>query len=80
VSLRSPLAIEPDYAAMLAALRRDDQRAFASGELQGVRLPSLFDDGVFDPPQLHGTGNQRSFRSKQAPAQQTEFTAFQFQR
>lgn len=80
-SLRHPLATEPDYAAMLAALRREEQRAFANGEIQGARLPaSLFDDGVFDTQRYQGLGNQRSFRGKQAPAQQAEFTAFQFQR
>ena len=80
VSLKDNLAAEPDYAAMLAALRREEQRAFANGEIQSSRLPSLFDDGVFDARQFAPANNQRTFRGKQAPAQQAEFTAFQFQR
>lgn len=80
VSLKDNLAAEPDYAAMLAALRREEQRAFANGEIQSSRLPSLFDDGVFEARQFAPANNQRTFRGKQAPAQQAEFTAFQFQR
>jgi hypothetical protein len=80
VSLKDHLSAEPDYAAMLAALRREEQRAFANGEIQSTRLPSLFDDGVFDARQFAPSHNQRTFRGKQAPAQQAEFTAFQFQR
>ena len=80
VSLKDHLAAEPDYAAMLAALRREEQRAFANGEIQSSRLPSLFDDGVFDARQFAPANSQRTFRGKQAPAQQAEFTAFQFQR
>lgn len=79
-SLKDNLSAEPDYAAMLAALRREEQRAFANGEIQSSRLPSLFDDGVFDARQFAPANNQRTFRGKQAPAQQAEFTAFQFQR
>jgi hypothetical protein len=80
VSLRNSLNGEPDYAAMLATLRRDEQRAFANGEIQAGRLPSLFDDGVFDAHQLSPAKGQRIFRGKQTPEQQAEFTAFQFQR
>jgi len=80
VSLKDNLSAEPDYAAMLAALRREEQRAFANGEIQSGRRPSLFDDGVFDARQFAPAHNQRTFRGKQAPAQQAEFTAFQFQR
>lgn len=80
ISLKDNLSAEPDYAAMLAALRREEQRAFASGEIQTGRLPSLFDDGVFDARQFAPANSQRTFRGKQAPAQQAEFTAFQFQR
>jgi hypothetical protein len=79
-NLKDNLSAEPDYAAMLAALRREEQRAFANGEIQPSRLPSLFDDGVFDARQFAPANNQRTFRGKQAPAQQAEFTAFQFQR
>jgi hypothetical protein len=80
VSLKDNLSAEPDYSAMLAALRREEQRAFANGEIQPSRLPSLFDDGVFDARQFAPANNQRTFRGKQAPTQQAEFTAFQFQR
>lgn len=80
VSLQDHVSAEPDYAAMLAALRREEQRAFANGEIQSSRLPSLFDDGVFDARQFAPASNQRTFRGKQTPAQQAEFTAFQFQR
>ncbi len=78
--LRNKLASEPDYAAMLAALRQDDQRAFANGQIQSGRPVSLFDDGVFAQPVVLPVNSQRSFRGRQAPDQQAEFTAFQFQR
>ncbi len=78
-SLRSNLNVEPDYAAMLAALRHEEQRAFATGEIPPGRLPSLFDDGVFDSHQFApANNNPRTFRGKQLPAQQAEFTAFEF--
>jgi hypothetical protein len=70
-------AAEPNYSALLAALRQEEQRAFTASTLQSERLPSLFDDGVFD---ARPANNQRVFRGKQAPTQQAEFTAFQFQR
>ncbi len=80
-SLRNgSLAGTEDYAALLAALRREEQRALANGQLEPGRLPSLFDDGVFESPQVPSANNQRIFRVRQAPAQQAEFTAFQFQR
>ncbi|SDS57274.1 hypothetical protein [Opitutus sp. GAS368] len=77
-SLRSNLNVEPDYAAMLAALRREEQRSFANGEIQNSRLPSLFDDGVFEARPFSPANNPRTFRSKQVPAQPAEFTAFEF--
>jgi hypothetical protein len=80
VSLRNNLASEQDYAAMVAALRQQEQRAFASNQAQPARTTSLFEDGVFDSQPGFATSSQRTFRSKQAPAQQAEFTAFQFQR
>jgi hypothetical protein len=79
VSLRNN-AGEPDYAAWLAALRQDEQRAFPNGQAQYGRVPSLFDDGVFDSRQVLPANSQRVFRGRQTPAQQAEFTAFQFQR
>ena len=77
-SLRNNLSVEPDYAAMLAALRREEQRAFATGEIPANQLPSLFDDGVFEPSKFSPANNPRTFRGKQAPVQQAEFTAFEF--
>lgn len=76
ISLRN-VAAEPDYAALLTALRQEEQR---NGEVRSGRQPSLFEDGVFEVPQGFPAGNQRTFRSRQTPAQQAEFTAFQFQR
>ena len=76
---RSP-APETDYAALLATMRQEDQRAVASGQIQSSRVPSLFDDGIFDAQQILPANSQRVFRGKQTPVQQTEFTAWQFQR
>ena len=76
--LRNTLNVEPDYAAMLAALRHEGQRSFANGEVPVARVPSLFDDGVFEVRQLSPANNPRTFRGKQAPAQPAEFTAFEF--
>jgi len=71
---------EQDYADMLDVLRREEQRALASGQLQPGRPPSLFDDGVFESQPVSPANNQRVFRGRQTPAQPAEFTAFQFQR
>lgn len=72
------LVAEQDYAAMLAAMRKEDQRAFASGQIQPSRTTSLFEDGVFDSQNSDST---RIFRAKQSKSsQQAEFAAFQFQR
>jgi len=72
------LVAEQDYAAMLAAMRKEDQRAFASGQIQPSRTASLFEDGVFDS---QNSDSARIFRAKQSKsAQQAEFAAFQFQR
>lgn len=68
---------EPDYTALLAAWRQEQQR---NGRTGSDRAPSLFDDGVFDPQQALPSSGQRTFRSQQTPAQQAEFTAYQFQR
>lgn len=80
ISLRNNIDGEPEYQSVLAALRRDEQRAYAGSEIPAGRLPSLFDDGVFEANQFAPMSKQRVFRSKQGPAQQAEFTAFQFQR
>ncbi len=72
------LVAEQDYAAMLAAMRKEDQRAFASGQIQPSRTASLFEDGVFDS---QNSDSARIFRAKQSKSsQQAEFAAFQFQR
>ena len=71
------LVAQQDYAAMLAAMRQEDRRAFASGQVQSSRTSSLFEDGIFD---AQPTGSSRVFRKKETTAQQAEFAAFQFQR
>lgn len=73
----SSLVAQQDYAAMLAAMRREEQRAFASGAIQSSRPVSLFEDGVFDSP---STGSTRIFRNKPSSSTPAEFAAFQFQR
>ncbi len=77
-SLRNNLNVEPDYAAMLATLRREEQRSFANGDTQTGRVPSLFDDGVFEARAFSPANNPRTFRGKQTPTQPAEFTAFEF--
>jgi len=79
-SLRTNLSADQDYAAMVAALRQEEQRAFASSQGQAGRVPSLFEDGVFDAQQGGTVNTLRTFRSKPAAGAQAEFTAFQFQR
>lgn len=71
------LVASQDYTAMLSAMRKEDQRAFASGQIQSSRTTSLFEDGVFDSQPL---GSSRIFRNKPTTSQQAEFAAFQFQR
>ena len=63
---------------LLRALRQEEQRALAAGQLQPGRLPSLFDDGVFDARPGLPVNNQRVFRGRQTP--ETQFTSFEFQR
>ncbi len=77
ISLRRDPALESDYSVLLTALRQEEPRSFNSPEIQSNRLPSLFDDGVFEVRPANGP---RTFRSKQTTAPQAEFTAFQFQR
>lgn len=72
---------EPNYAELVRALRQEDQRAFAAGQIQAAPLPSLFDDGVFEArPVLLPANSPRVFRGKQAPDSKAAFTAFEFQR
>jgi hypothetical protein len=68
---------ETDYPALIAILRQEEQR---NNPAQAGRRPSLFEDGAFESQQFFPVINQRTFRSRQTPAQQAEFTAFQFQR
>ncbi|HVT71573.1 MAG TPA: hypothetical protein VHD61_00430 [Lacunisphaera sp.] len=68
---------DQDFAVLLAALRQEQQR---NGRVAADRVPSLFDDGMFEAPPVLLPSGQRVFRSQQTPAQQAEFTGFQFQR
>lgn len=81
VSLRNQAATEQEYVALLTMLRQEEQRTFATGPIQSNRTPaSLFDDRVFETQQFLPVHNPRIYRSRQSPAPQAEFTAFQFQR
>ncbi|MBI2812766.1 MAG: hypothetical protein HYX71_00595 [Opitutae bacterium] len=80
LSLERGPAVEREFSALLAALREEEQNVFTNPEIQATRLPSLFDDGVFEERPLLPLNGQRTFRSKHTPAQKAEFTAFQFQR
>ena len=80
ISLRHDPAADAAYSALLATLREDEQHSLGGTENRANRLPSLFDDGVFEVRPVLPANGQRTFRSKQTPAQQAEFTAFQFQR
>jgi anti-sigma factor RsiW len=75
-------ATNHNYSAMLTVLReQDEERSFSNARLQAGRLQPLFDDSLFDPVRANSAQEQRVFRSHQAtPAQQAEFSAFQFQR
>ena len=69
---------QPDYAAVLASMRQDEQRAYMLG--QTVRGTSLFDDGVFDGRQVLPLNARRATQPKRTDSRNAEFTAFQFQR
>ncbi|MSU45973.1 MAG: hypothetical protein EXS42_02305 [Lacunisphaera sp.] len=77
-SLRNQVALDPSYPDLLMALHQEEKRVFINSQIQTGRMPSLFEDGVFDSRQFLPADSQRVFRGKQAP--QAEFTAFQFQR
>lgn len=80
-SLRNSVTSTPDYVAMLAVLReQDEERAIANGHLQTNRVQSLFDDGLFNPNRVAPVQDPRLFRIQQTQAQQAETTVFQFQR
>lgn len=73
VSLRNAT---PDYSAMLAALREQDEAAASSERWQSTRAKSLFEDNMFEAkPSQVTEPEQRTLRRQTA-----EFTAFQFQR
>lgn len=86
VSLRhSVVTVTPDYAAMLAALReQDEERDFHNERTRLGRMQPLFNDSMFEPARVLSAQDQRVFRSQPSvtpvSAQQTEFSAFQFQR
>lgn len=85
MTLRNAVNTAPDYTAMLAALReQDEERAFSNERVYVSAAPSLFGDGVFETKQTLTSQDQRVFRSRQnsssSPAPQAEFSAFQFQR
>jgi len=83
LSLRNTTAVAPDYTAMLAHMReQDEERAFSSERIYVGGTQSLFGDQVFDAQGLLPAQNQRIYRSRPATGAQgqTEFTAFQFQR
>lgn len=81
-AMRHGLFVELDYAAMVAALREEEERLMSlprAGSQQ--RMASLFDDGVFDPRQGLNAREQNSLRARQQQQRPAvEFTAFQFQR
>ena len=79
--LRSNTEAEPNYPAMLVALRQEELRALANGQAPASRVPSLFEDSVFDTQQFSLPANQRTFRGRQSPAEaQAQAVSFQFQR
>ena len=80
VSLRSN-SPAPDYSAMLAALReQDEERAMASQRGQAMRSQSLFDDNLFEAKRQQAESESRPAQNRANSSQQAEFTAFQFQR
>jgi len=78
ISLRTTSS-SPDYSAMLAALReQDEERSHASERWQAMRAQSLFDDNLFDAK--HQVETEARPVQSRTSSQQAEFTAFQFQR
>ena len=80
VSLRNSVTNTPDYSAMLAALREQDEERAINGHLQSARFQPLFDDGLFNANRAAPVQDPRLFRIQQTQAQQAETTVFQFQR
>lgn len=80
ISLRNATAT-PDYSAMLAALREQDEERALAGERWQRAQVSLFEDNVFDPARAVTIPAHRPPQQhRSSSAQQAEFTAFQFQR
>jgi hypothetical protein len=72
---------EQEYAVMLAAARPIERATFRNEPLKSARLPSLFEDGVFDSSQqVLPVSSQTTYGNRPAAGQAAEFTAFQFQR
>ncbi len=69
---------QPDYAAMVATLRQEEQRSFALS--QAVRNSTLFDDGAFDSRQVLPLNVRKAPTRRMDGKASAEFTAFQFQR
>jgi hypothetical protein len=82
VSLRNSITNTPDFSAMLAALReQDEERAMSGVHGQNNRVSSLFDDGQFNVNHVAPLPDSNVFRIQQASAAQpVESTVFQFQR
>jgi len=82
MSLRNSVTNSPDYAAMLAVLREQDEERAMAGH-QANRNHSLFDDGLFNASvnRTAPVQDTKLFRIQQtSAAQQAETTVFQFQR
>jgi hypothetical protein len=75
-------ATQPDYAALLTAMRQNEPRTYAITPSPAVRPVSLFDDGVFDGKPALTPDGHRAFQTKGNAdnRQNAEVTAFQFQR
>ncbi len=79
ISLRNSAA-NPDYSALLVALREQDEERALTERWQANRSPSLFDDNLFEAKAGFPANEPRTTRTRNTPSQQAEFTAFQFQR
>lgn len=82
-AMRDGLFVEIDYAAMVAALREEEERLMALPRAtvqQRMAASSLFDDGVFDARNGLNARNQNNLRARPQQRPSVEFTAFQFQR
>jgi len=75
-------AVQPDYAAMFAAMRQAQPRPYALTPAPTVQPVSLFDDGVFENKPSVTTGPNGVTLTKGSTANRppAEVTAFQFQR